>query len=120
MRSKAKLVGFVANAASGELLGIDMLVERHNDGFTDWLKRHVERLGVESVVTDDLSARNLVVDRLGLEHQVCVTHVKKNAGRRLRKMKDWQEWKSRLRNLLDELPDDGGKRFMDMEREARE
>ena len=51
VRSKAKLVGFVANAASGELLGIDMLAERHNDGFTDWLKRYVERWGVESVVT---------------------------------------------------------------------
>ena len=28
--------------------------------------------------------------------------------------------KSRLRMLLDELPDDGGKRLMNMEREARE
>ena len=35
-------------------------------------------------------------------------------------MRGWQGWKSRLRMLLDELPDDEGKQLMDMEREARE
>ena len=45
VRSKAKLVGFVADAESGKLLGIDMLVERDSDRFADWLKGYVERLG---------------------------------------------------------------------------
>ena len=40
--------------------------------------------------------------------------------RRLSKLKDWHEWKSRLRNLLDESPDDGGSRLMDIEREVRD
>lgn len=40
--------------------------------------------------------------------------------RRLRKVKGRGEWKSRLRNLPDELPEDGDKRLMDMEREVRE
>ena len=120
VRGKAKLVGFVADAESGELLGIDMLVERDSHGFANWLKGYVERLGVEAVVTDDLSTYKPVVDGLGLEHQICVTHVRKNVARRLRKVKGWREWKSRLRNLLDELPDDGGKRLMDMEREVRD
>lgn len=31
-RGKAKLVGFVADAESGELPGIDMLVERDSEG----------------------------------------------------------------------------------------
>ena len=31
-RGKAKLVGFVADAESGRLLGIDMLVERDSEG----------------------------------------------------------------------------------------
>lgn len=47
-------------------------------------------------------------------------HVKKNVARRLRKLKGWHEWKSRLRNLLDESPDDGDKRLMMMDREVRE
>lgn len=92
-RGKAKLVGFVADAESGELLGIDMLVERDSERFADWLKGYVERLGVKAVVTDDLSTYKPVMDRLGLDRQVSVTRVRKNAARRLPKVKGWQEWK---------------------------
>ena len=118
-RGKAKLVGFIVDAVdakSGELLGIDMPVERDSDGFAEWLKGYVERLGVKAVATDDMSTYKPVVDELGLERQVCVTHARKNATRRLRKVKGWREWKSRMRNLLDELHDDGVGRLMDMER----
>ncbi len=69
---------------------------------------------------DALSTYKPVVDGLGLVRQVCVTHARKNVVRRLRKVKGWQEWKSRLRGLLDELSDDGGKQLMMMEREARD
>ena len=72
------------------------------------------------MVADDMSTYKPVVDDLGLEHWICVTPVRKNAARRLRKVRGWQSWKSRLRMLLDELPDNGGKRLMDMEREVRE
>lgn len=72
------------------------------------------------MVTDGLSTYKPVVDRLGLDRQVCVTHVSKNPARRMRKVKVWQAWKSRLRSLLDELPDNCGKRLMYMEREVRE
>ena len=61
-RSKAELAGFVADAESGELLGIDMPVERDSEGFADWLKGYVERLGVNAVVTDALSTYKPVVD----------------------------------------------------------
>lgn len=81
MRGKAKLVGFVADAESGRLLSIDMPVERDGEGFADWLIGHMERLGVEAVVTDDLSTSKPVVHGLGLERQVCITHVRKNAAR---------------------------------------
>ena len=78
-------MGFVADAEGGEPLGIDMLVER--DG--DWLKGYVERLGAKAVATDDLSTYKPVADRLGLEHKVCVcvVHARKNAARRLLKVK---------------------------------
>ena len=95
---KAKLVGFASDAKSGKPLGIDILVERDGDGFANWLKGYVERLGVEAVVTDDLSTYNPAVAKC----------------ERLVRME------SRLRGLLDELPDDGGKRLMDMERVVRE
>ena len=57
----------------------------------------MERLGVEAVVIDDLASYKPVVDKLGLGHQICVTHVRKNAAKRLRKVKGWQEWKRRVR-----------------------
>lgn len=48
---------------------------------------------MEAVVTDDLSTYKPAVDGLGLEYQVCVTHVRKNVARRLPKVKGWQGWK---------------------------
>ena len=39
VRGKAKLVGFVADAESGKLLGIDMPVERDSGGFAEWRYR---------------------------------------------------------------------------------
>ena len=72
------------------------------------------------MVTDDLSIYKPVVDELGLEYQIYVAHARKNAARRLRKVKGWQDWKSRLRMLLDELHDDGSKQLMDMECGFRE
>ena len=72
------------------------------------------------MVTDDLSTYRPVVDKLRLEHQVCVTHVRNNMARRVSKVKGWGEWKSRLRNLLYELPENGGTWLMNMEREVRE
>lgn len=86
VRGKAKLVGFAADAKSGKLLDIDMLMERDAEGFADWLKGYVERLGAKVVVTDDSSTYKPVVDTLGLERQICVTHARKNVARRLRKM----------------------------------
>lgn len=47
------------------------------------LKRYVERLEVEAIVTDDLFSYKPVVDRLDLKHQIYVTHVRKNVARRL-------------------------------------
>ena len=75
---------------------------------------------MNAVVTDDMSTYKPVVDELGLEYQICVTHARKNAARRLRKVRGWQEWKSRLRMLLDELLDDGGSQLIAMERKAGE
>lgn len=87
VRGNAKLVGFVPDAASRMLLGIDMPVERDCVGFADRLKGYVERLGVKSVATDDLSIYKPVVDGWGLECQVCVTHVRNNVARALRKVR---------------------------------
>ena len=43
----------------------------------------MSRFGVEAMVTDDLSTYKPVVERLGVEHQVCIAHVRKNVRRRV-------------------------------------
>ena len=75
----------MVDAASGRLVGIDQLVERDSAGFVDWLSGYVAELGVKAIVSDDLSAYKSVVEELGLEHQICLAHVRKNVSRRLKR-----------------------------------
>ena len=63
------MVGFVTDAESGRLVGMDVLVQRDSDGFVKWLEGYVSRFGVESMVTDDLSTYKPVVERIGVDHQ---------------------------------------------------
>jgi len=39
----------------GELIGVDILTGRDAQTFKEWLRRYVQGLGVEVVVTDDLA-----------------------------------------------------------------
>ena len=77
VRGQAQLIGFVVDAASGQTLGVDMLVE----SVAGW---YAQALGVEVLVTDDLATYKPVSLQLGLRHQVCLTHVRKWFGHRLR------------------------------------
>ena len=71
------MVGLVTDAETGQVLGVDVLVERDSEGFVRWLEKYVSRFGVEAIVTDDLSTYKPVVERLGVDHQVCMAHVRR-------------------------------------------
>ena len=66
-----------ADAETGQVLGLDVLVERDADGFMEWLGDFVSDYGVEAMVTDDLNTYKPVVRRLGIEHQICIAHARK-------------------------------------------
>ena len=66
VRGRRMVVGFVTDAESGRLVGMDVLVQRDSDGFVKWLEGYVSRFGVESMVTDDLNTYKPVVGRLGV------------------------------------------------------
>ena len=70
VRGRQTVVGFVTDAESGQLRGMDVLVERDSDGFVRWLEGYVSRFGVEAVVTDDLNTYKPVVEHLGVERMV--------------------------------------------------
>ena len=43
MRGEKVVLGFVTHAASGSLLGIDVLVHRDSVGLVEWLSGYVSR-----------------------------------------------------------------------------
>ena len=115
VRGRRTVVGFVTDAANGRLLGMDVLVERDRDGFVKWLSRYVSRFGVESMVTDDLNTYKPVVEHLGVDHQVCIAHVRKWVRNRLREIEGWDWYRSRIWLLMTELPQGGGRELLEME-----
>ena len=120
LRGEKTVVGMITDAESGQIVGMDVLVERDSEGFTEWLSGYVESLGVEAVVTDDLSTYKPVVERLGVDHQVCIAHVRKNVANRLKGVDGWERYKARIWSLLSELPQRGGRELLEMERRVRD
>ena len=110
----------VADAATDEVLGLDVLVKRDSDGFADWLRDFARDFGVDAMAADDLSACKPVVRRLGVEHQICAAHVRKWAWNRLDKIKGWDWIKARIWRLLTELPFDGDLELLRLERSVRD
>ena len=94
------VVGVVADAATGEALGLDVLVERDSDGFMERLGDFARDYGVETMVTDDLSAYKPVVERMGIEHQICIARVRKRAWNRLDRIDGWNWIEARIWRLL--------------------
>lgn len=88
------VAGFVTDAVSGETLGFDVLVRGDGQTFVEWLRPYVEEYGVEVVVSDDNSSYSVAVDELGVEHQLCITHVRKYVSKRSRSIlqQAQQEW----------------------------
>ena len=120
VKGKRMVVGFVTDAESGQLVGMDVLVSRDSDGFVRWLGRYVGRFGVESMVTDDLNTYKPVVEHLGVDHQVCIAHVRKWVWNRLREIDGWERYKQRIWLLMTELPWGGGRELLNMEPRVRE
>ena len=79
----------------------------------------MSRFGVEAMVTDDLSTYKPVVEHLGVEHQVCIAHVRKNVRNRLDDIEGWDWYKDRIWHLMAELPQGGGRELLDMEPRVR-
>ena len=115
-----KVVGVVTDAETGQVLGLDVLVERDADGFMEWLGDFVSDYGVEAMVTDDLNTYKPVVRRLGIEHQICIAHVRKWAWNRLDGIDGWDWVKARIWRLLTELPFDGDVELLRLERMVRD
>ena len=120
VKGKKMVLGFVTNPETGELLGVDLLMEQDSQSFLNWLRPYVEGVGVKVMVSDDLATYKPVAEQMGLEHQVCLAHVRKNVAKWLNKVEGWEDEKERIATLIRELPEGGGKELLKMEKKVRE
>ena len=84
-----------------------------------WLEPLVKRLGVSVIVTDDLASYKVVARQLDLEHQICQFHVRRWVGRTLHELqatvpKEWLWVLDEIKQLLAELPPEGGRRLFEL------
>ena len=86
----------------------------------EWLGDFVSDYGVEAMVTDDLNTYKPVVRHLGIDHQICIAHVRKWAWNRLDGIDGWDWIKARIWRLLTELPFDGDVELLRLERAVRD
>jgi transposase-like protein len=71
-------LGLAVDDTTGLVLTVDELPAEDAETLQEWLEPVVEAVGAKLLVTDDADALKTVADELGLEHQVCKSHVKRN------------------------------------------
>jgi transposase-like protein len=74
----------VVDDQNGDLLGLDIVVSENGEEIRKVVEKVAEQVDAEVLVTDDLDAYKSVADELGLDHQICRGHVKRNVD-------DWAE-----------------------------
>lgn len=104
---------------TGTPVAIGYVDEANPQAVKRWLEPLIKRLGVSVLVTDDLMQYKSVARQLDLEHQICQFHVRRWIGRSLRELqetvpKEWLFVLEEIRNVLDELPPDGGRRLFEL------
>ncbi len=80
VKVQGKTVGIevVVDDNTGELLGLDIITSEKSAEILDLIKDVMETVAGEVLVSDDHGAYQEVVDKLGVEHQICRSHVKRN------------------------------------------
>ena len=80
VKVKGKKVGIqvVVDDQSGDLLGLDVIVSENSEEVRQTVEQVVQQVEAEVLVSDDLDVYKGVADEIGLDHQICRSHVKRN------------------------------------------
>ncbi|HSK85649.1 MAG TPA: hypothetical protein VK902_19925 [Rubrobacter sp.] len=128
VKGRKVVVGFVVDGESGgTTLGFEVLSEGDGEAFKGWLAPYAEKLGAEEVlVSDDNDSYGVAAAGLGVEHQLCVAHVRKYVAKRSKSIieqarAEWGEGDERsdklaedlglVKVLLEQLREEGGARM---------
>ena len=68
----------VVDDETGELLGLDIVTSENGEEILEVIKEVMEEVEGEVLVSDDHGAYQEAVDKVGVEHQICRSHVKRN------------------------------------------
>lgn len=68
----------VVDDRNGDLLGLDIIVSENSEEVRQVVEQVAQQVEAEVLVSDDLDVYKGVADRLGLDHQICRSHVKRN------------------------------------------
>lgn len=122
VKGKETIVGMVTDGQSGLTLDFTVLGSTDSAAFEQWLEPYVRQYGVEVIVSDEHASYGVVAADLGLEQQLCLTHVRKAVTKRSKTIlaQARQAWSdpqqidqlarelAQIRMLVRELPADGG------------
>jgi hypothetical protein len=82
VKGREVALGFVVDGASGRTLGFEVLFEGDGRALKEWLEPYVKEYGVEVLVSDDNDSYSVAAAGLGLDHQLCIAHVRKYVAKR--------------------------------------
>lgn len=116
---KGKGIMVAVDLGKGQLLSIAEIDEQDKSKVEAWLKDLKQRHQIGVIVTDDLATYKEIGDDLEVGHQVCQFHVRRWVGRKLKELEEvvseqWQEAIEQVRQLIADLPRQGGKELYEM------
>src|SRR5437868_10737924 len=71
-------LGLTVDSLSGLTLTVDVVTAEDAATLKTWIEPIAAKVGAEVLVTDDADGFKTAADELGLAHQVCKSHVKRN------------------------------------------
>jgi hypothetical protein len=71
-------LGLTVDDVTGLVLTVEGLSGEDAQTLKDWMSPIAEQVGAELLVTDDADGFKTVAEELGLEQQVCKSHIKRN------------------------------------------
>jgi hypothetical protein len=80
VKVKGEKVGIqvVVDDQSGALLGLEIIVSENSEEVRQVVEKAAKQVEATVLVSDDLDVYKGVADELGLDHQICRSHVKRN------------------------------------------
>ena len=109
---------------TGNPVALARIDEKDRPALFAWLALLQEEFGVEVLVSDDFNSYTTAAERLNLQHQVCRFHYLRWVNRLLNTLQkklddEWAEPLDEVRQLLQELPPDGGRRIYQLYRQVK-